>query len=239
MLVVGDICLDRWCTYAPDLSEPSRETGLERTAVVATQVTPGATGTVASNLKALGVGVVSVLGIIGDDGHGMELKKALTRGGIDGSLLVECEGATFTYTKLINQKTLVEDLGRLDFLSLPPGPEAEDELVKRLEQSFRAYDAILVVDQMETALGGAVTARVRESLVRAGRDGAAKLIWVDSRLRLEKFTGLTLKPNERELNEACARLGLEAADHAGLRAATIEPACGGDARRGGSDPGAG
>ena len=27
-LVVGDICLDRWCTYDPALGEPSRETGL-------------------------------------------------------------------------------------------------------------------------------------------------------------------------------------------------------------------
>ena len=29
-LVVGDICLDRWCTYDPDTSEPSRETGIPR-----------------------------------------------------------------------------------------------------------------------------------------------------------------------------------------------------------------
>ena len=27
-LVVGDICLDRWCTYDPATSEPSRETGI-------------------------------------------------------------------------------------------------------------------------------------------------------------------------------------------------------------------
>lgn len=223
MLIAGDICLDRWCTYAPDLSEPSRETGLPRTAVVATQVTPGAAGTVANNLRALGAGLVSVLGVIGDDGHGMELKRALAAGGIDGSLLVETPGATFTYTKLINQKTLIEDLGRVDFISLPPPPEAEDELLRRLETSFGNYDAIMVADQMETSLGGAVTARVRDALIRAAREGAARLIWVDSRLRLEKFTGLVLKPNEREAAEACARLGLKEGDYAGLRAATMSP----------------
>ncbi len=223
MLIVGDICLDRWCTYAPDLTEPSRETGLPRTAVVTTEVTPGAAGTVANNLRALGAGLVSVLGVAGEDGHGMELKRALAAGGIDGSLLVEAPGATFTYTKLINQKTLLEDLGRLDFISLPPSAETEDELIRRLEASLDCYDAILVADQMETSLGGAVTARVRDALISAGREGAAKLVWVDSRMRLEKFIGLALKPNEREADEACARLGLQAGDYVGLRAATMSP----------------
>ena len=55
-LVVGDICLDRWCTYDPAASEPSRETGIPRIGVVATEVTPGAGGTVANNLAALGAG---------------------------------------------------------------------------------------------------------------------------------------------------------------------------------------
>ena len=30
VLVVGDICLDRWCSYDPALAEPSRETGIPR-----------------------------------------------------------------------------------------------------------------------------------------------------------------------------------------------------------------
>lgn len=220
LLVVGDICLDRWCTYAPDLTEPSRETGLPRTAVVTTEVTPGAAGTVANNLRALGAGLVSVLGFAGDDGHGLELRRALDRNGIDASLLVASEGATFTYTKLINQRTLIEDLGRLDFISFPPPPEAEDELIARLDKAAPEYDAILVVDQMETALGGAVTARVRDALIETGRSG---LVWVDSRLRLEKFTGLTLKPNEREAAEVCQRLGIPLGDYASLRAATQSP----------------
>jgi bifunctional ADP-heptose synthase (sugar kinase/adenylyltransferase) len=66
-LVVGDICLDRWCSYAPEASEPSRETGIPRIAVVRTELSPGAGGTVASNLAALGVGTVGVLGAIGQD----------------------------------------------------------------------------------------------------------------------------------------------------------------------------
>ena len=46
-LVVGDICLDRWCTYDPATSEPSAETGIPRLGIVASEVTPGGGGTVA------------------------------------------------------------------------------------------------------------------------------------------------------------------------------------------------
>ena len=55
VLVMGDVCLDRWCYYDPDLTEPSRETGIPRLAVVRTEVTPGAAGTIANNLVSLGV----------------------------------------------------------------------------------------------------------------------------------------------------------------------------------------
>src|SRR5580704_14699929 len=115
-LIVGDVCLDRWCRYDPQLGEPSRETGIPRTAVTSTEVTPGAAGTGANNLAALGVGRVSVLGVIGQDGHGFELRGALRQRGIEGELLVEsADVQTFTYTKLIDSQTGREDQPRIDF----------------------------------------------------------------------------------------------------------------------------
>ena len=72
VLVVGDVCLDRWCYYDPDLSEPSRETGIPRIAVVRAELTPGAGGTIANNLVALGVRKVGLIGAVGEDGFGWE-----------------------------------------------------------------------------------------------------------------------------------------------------------------------
>ena len=207
VLVVGDICLDRWCQYDPFLAEPSRETGLERVAVCATEVTPGAGGTVSSNLAGLGAREIRVLGIVGDDGHGYELRQALARRGIDASLLVTGP-VTFTYTKLINSRTGVEDLGRIDYVSYPPPAEVEDELIRRLEQAAPQHDCVMVADQMETAAGGVVTARVRECLSRLAAAHPKLLIWVDSRMRIEQFRRVTVKPNEREAREACERLGI-------------------------------
>lgn len=222
-LVAGDICLDRWCRYDPRLTEPSRETGLDRIAVVSTECTPGAGGTVASNLAALGCGRVAVLGSIGDDGHGYELRAALARRGIDGSLLVTAPGQTFTYTKLINTYTGVEDLGRVDFVTFPPPREVEDEILRRLEAAAAEFDVILVSDQMETASGAVVTPRMRDRLELLALRRPGLLIWVDSRMHIEQFRGVVLKPNEREAREACERLGLPAPDYAQLRRITAAP----------------
>jgi rfaE bifunctional protein kinase chain/domain len=222
-LVAGDICLDRWCRYDPRLTEPSRETGLDRIAVVSTECTPGAGGTVASNLAALGCGRVAVLGSIGEDGHGYELRAALSRRGVDHSLLVTAPGQTFTYTKLINAYTEVEDQGRVDFVTFPPPREVEDEILRRLEAAAAEFDVILVSDQMETASGAVVTPRMREKLELLALRRPGLLIWIDSRMHIEQFRGVVLKPNEREAREACQRLGLAEDDYAGLRRITAAP----------------
>lgn len=207
ILVAGDICLDRWCTYDPALGEPSRETGLTRVAVTSTVTTAGAGGTVANNLAALGAGSIAVLGAVGGDGFGFELRQALARVGVDGSLLVPTPGATFTYTKLLNKLTGEEDLGRIDFIAPPPPPANEREIVGRLLEHAPRFDAVIVADQAETDTGGVVTAGVREALAGLARRHPSLLIWVDSRLRPELFRNVIVKPNEREAREACARLG--------------------------------
>ena len=117
-MVVGDICLDRWCTYDPSLAEASRETGIPRIGVTQTEVTPGAGGTVANNLAAMGVGQIAVLGAIGDDGYGYELRCALAARGISSDQLITIPAMqTFTYTKLVNATSGVEDQPRVDFIA--------------------------------------------------------------------------------------------------------------------------
>lgn len=206
-LVVGDICLDRWCTYDPKESEPSRETGIPRLAVVETEVTPGAGGTVANNLAALGTGRVAVLGILGEDGHGFELRQALSRRGIEHELCVpEPSVATFTYTKLLNAETGEEDRPRVDFINRrPPPAAAETRVLQNLRDAAAEFDVILVSDQAETETGGVVTPAVRAELARLAANAPEKVIWVDSRLRPEHFRQVIVKPNEDEAVAACHR----------------------------------
>jgi rfaE bifunctional protein kinase chain/domain len=213
-LVVGDVCLDRWCTYDPALADPSRETGIPRIGVVATEVTPGAAGTIANNLAALKTGKVAVLGLVGDDGFGHELRGALEARGISSELLLGAPRIpTFTYTKLINSKTGEEDLPRVDFVNTQPLPETLDrELVSILERAAADYDVILVSDQAETSAGGVVTARMREALARIPN----ALVWVDSRMRAEHFRNVVVKPNQQEA-EAASMRALGRVDYEELR----------------------
>jgi rfaE bifunctional protein kinase chain/domain len=207
-LVVGDVCLDRWCRYAPSASEPSRETGIPRTAVVATETTPGAGGTIANNLAALGVGRISVLGVAGDDGHGYELFAALERRGISAELMLrEPEWTTFTYTKLINEDTGVEDLPRIDFIPRRQLPEAvEARFVSRLEEAAPAFDVIFISDQAETGQSEVVTARVRETIAELAQQHPDRVFWADSRQRAQEFRRVALKPNEQEAARALKQI---------------------------------
>jgi rfaE bifunctional protein kinase chain/domain len=223
-LIVGDICLDRWCTYDPMLSEPSRETGLDRVAVVAVESTPGAGGTVANNARALGVGRVAVAGIVGDDAFGWELKRELARRGIDSdALLAHPKVATFTYSKLLNLGTGAEDLPRVDFVRARPMPaDAENSLIERLRELARDFDVIFVADQAETPEGGVITGAVRQELSALARRYIGKVFWADSRLRAELFRDVTIKINQQEARAACERLG-GAADYGRLKDHTRAP----------------
>ena len=207
-LIVGDICLDRWCTYDPGTTEPSRETGIPRVGVVSTEITPGAGGTVANNLAALGIGRVAVLGIVGDDGFGYELKKALSGRGISPELLVASSDVpTFTYTKLINISTGEEDQPRVDFIHPRAlAGDLEKEILERLREFSTAFDIIFVSDQAETRRGGVVTPAVRQALAEIAKANPQKIIWADSRVRTEQFRGIILKPNDQEADSACASL---------------------------------
>ncbi|MGH9661891.1 MAG: bifunctional heptose 7-phosphate kinase/heptose 1-phosphate adenyltransferase [Bryobacteraceae bacterium] len=207
-LVIGDICLDRWCFYDPAEAEPSRETGLPRLGVVATEVTPGAGGTVANNLAAMGVGRVAVIGAVGDDGFAYELRKALADRSIDGSRLVVAPGIqTFTYSKLINLDNGVEDLPRVDFVTnIPLDKATERKVLEHVHASLDEFDLIFVADQAETSRGGVVTEGLRDLLADLAPSYPEKIFLADSRQRVELFRGLILKPNQHEAKTACTKL---------------------------------
>lgn len=207
-LVVGDICLDRWCTYDPAISEPSCETGIPRLGVVSTEVTPGGGGTVANNLAAMGAQKIATIGVRGDDGFGFELEQALAARGVAAERMVKVQGwQTFTYTKLLNSQTAVEDKPRVDFISTRPLPkEAEDRVIENLRAEIPAFDVILIADQAETNAGGVVTPAVRDCLIELAGNYPRKIFLADSRKRVHLFRKVIMKPNRAEAEAACHSL---------------------------------
>jgi len=156
----------------------------------------------------LGTGQVAVLGIRGDDGFGFELVRALNERGITTSLMVEIRRwQTFTYTKLLNSQTGIEDQPRVDFISTKPLPlEAEKRVIDNLVSAIEGFDVVLVADQAETAAGGVVTPAVRESIIELAGRHASKVFLVDSRKRVHLFRKVMIKPNRAEAEVACEQL---------------------------------
>ncbi len=162
----------------------------------------------ANNLASLGIGRVAVMGTIGTDGFGHELVDALSRRGISPELLIRSdELPTFTYTKLINTQTGVEDQPRVDFIFNRELPERiERQLIENLWEFSRAFGVIFVADQAETTRGGVITPGVRNAIAGIAKESPEKVILVDSRIRSQLFRNVIIKPNQQEAESACISL---------------------------------
>ncbi len=204
-LVVGDFFLDKYLLLERALSETSLETGLEAYQVVEVRCSPGAAGTVTSNLRALGARVTA-LGAIGDDGEGYELRRRLEQRGVDATpLVVESRLFTPTYTKPMMREAdgRAHELNRLDIKNRAALPAAvEAELIRRLRDLVSQVDAVIVADQVQERNCGVITDRVREELGRLAQRHPDKVFAADSRERIGEYRHLITKPNRREAARA-------------------------------------
>lgn len=208
LLVLGDYFLDLYLDIDSALAETSLETGLEAHQIVRTRAFPGAAGTVTSNLRALGVNVIA-LGVIGDDGNGYELKRALGATGVDISPLIESrERVTPTYTKPMRDG---RELNRLDIKNRTLLPRAlEEEIVLRLRAIVPRVNGVIIVDQVQESNCGVITNRVREEIGALAREHRQKIFVAESRERIGLFSNVIVQANAREARHATGVPDLEA-----------------------------
>ena len=201
VLVVGDFFLDKYLIIERALGEVSLETGLDAYQVVEVDCSPGAAGTVTSNLRALGVGV-TVLGVIGDDGEGYELKRGLAQRGVNIEPLIEClDRFTPTYTKpLMRERDGQEhEINRLDIKNRTPlDSSVEAQVIERLRSHVPEMQGVVVADQVQERNCGLITDRVREEIARLAQQSPHIIFAADSRTRIGLFREVIIKPNERE-----------------------------------------
>jgi rfaE bifunctional protein kinase chain/domain len=201
--IVGDFCLDRYLEIDPARQEHSLETGLPVHNIVHVRSQPGAAGTILNNLIALGIGTLYPVGFVGEDAEGHDLGAALATHAavrLDHFLRTPLR-RTFCYTKplLLHPGQPPQELSRFDFKNWSPTPETlAAQLASAARQLAPHVDALIVLDQVDVAETGVVTAPVRDALGTVARDHPELFMIADSRRGLRGYPPLSYKMNARE-----------------------------------------
>ncbi len=200
--VVGDFFLDKYLEIDPALAEPSLETGRVAHQVIGIRRSPGAAGTVVNNLAALGAGQLHAIGAIGDDGEGYDLCQGLEQLKCSTDGLLRCSDMmTPTYLKPCDTgiQGLEGEHSRYDTKNRRPTSDATvNGIIMNLERILPEIDALIVMDQVDQADCGVVTATVRDRLAQFARQYPHVLIWADSRRFIRQFRNVTIKANQFE-----------------------------------------
>ena len=200
--VLGDFFLDKYLEVAPELAEPSLETGRVAHQVMAVRRSPGAAGTVVNNLAALGAVQLHAIGAVGDDGEAFDLCQGLNRIGCSTSGLLRCpELLTPTYLKPHDRNVagLAGEHSRYDTKNrVPTSPAIIDRVTTELERVLPEVDALLIMDQVEIAECGVVTTTLRNRIAELARRFDRVIFWADSRRFIRQFRNTTIKANQFE-----------------------------------------
>ena len=201
--VLGDFFLDKYLDTDPALVETSVETGKEAHQVVRIRCSPGAAGTVVNNLAALNPGVLHAIGITGDDGEAFELRRGLAARNCTTDRLIRSPSHnTPTYLKPRNNSIpgLAGEICRYDTKNRDVmSPNLEMQLVKALDVLLPELDAVIILDQVEEAVGGVLSPAIRDAAIERAERFPGVVFWVDSRERVHDFRRMTLKSNEYEV----------------------------------------
>ena len=206
ILVVGDFYLDAYWYIDKTRSTLSLETPWHTNPVVEQRYSPGAAGTVTNNLKALGVGTVYTLGVIGEDGFGQTLLNCLQANGCLTDFMVQApKWVTPTYLKPMHRGYEgVETEGpRFDIENQSAmAAEVEASVIEALQTCLPLVDGVIIGDQMPIENLGVVTTRVREALCESALRFPAKIFFADSRTRIGTYQNVIVKPNRFEAKRA-------------------------------------
>jgi bifunctional ADP-heptose synthase (sugar kinase/adenylyltransferase) len=187
VLCTGDLWLDRWSQHDPFLSTPSPETGLASTVLVATENAAGGCGLAAAAAAALGA-EVTVLGVVGDDGSGMDLRRALEQAGVQRMRLIAGQSPTPVTTRLINSRTGAEDAGRIEIVQFQQSEAVALEFQADLRRLSPLAQCVIAVDAKPAALGGLIGTAGRAVLAEIA--ALAPFVWLDSAAGFEQVRGV-------------------------------------------------
>jgi len=195
VLVVGDVMLDRYISgtvarVSPEAPVPVVHVEEDSSAV-------GGAANVAANVVALGAGC-AVVGCVGDDEAGRELKNEL------GGLGVQLDGLVTTPQRPTTVKTRVmarhQQVVRVDREQVG---DIDEETAELVAEAVRALSDSCSAVAVEDYNKGVLVPSVIRALLDAARDSEIPTIVDPKRQRFFDYAGATIfKPNAKELEDA-------------------------------------
>jgi rfaE bifunctional protein kinase chain/domain len=206
--VLGDFCVDRYLLIDPSIHDVSNETDLPVHAVTEVRAEPGGGSNVVKDLRVFGVGEVYPVGYLGLNGEGFELGRAFDSFEVRRDFLQFLDGRpTPVYTKpvLCHAGRPHEEMSRFDIAPRGPlDPDEETRLLDHLAAAFALADAVIVADYSEAGKPGVVSPRVRDAVSELARAFPETPVVADSRLFINEFRDVIIKPNVAEASEFLA-----------------------------------
>jgi rfaE bifunctional protein kinase chain/domain len=206
ILVVGDFYLDAYWILDKTLSTLSLETPWHTNPVVDQRYSPGAAGTVTNNLRALEIGTVYTLSVIGQDGFGMALLDKLNTNNCRTDFMISSPTrVTPTYLKPMHRgyEGVAVEGPRFDIENhAPMKAELEEQVIHHLRECVQLVEAVIIGDQTPHDNLGVITDRVREEMVQLSETYPEKIFFADSRQRIGLYRNIIIKPNRFEAKRA-------------------------------------
>lgn len=200
--VLGDFYLDKYLDVDPALTESNPETGRTSHLVVGKRRTPSAAGTVVANLQALGAAEIHAIGAVGDDGDAYDLCKGLEQLGCSTNALLRCPELMTPTTLKPREIGVAGIVGEhIYYLSRnlkPIPPTITSHVAAAVGHLLPNIDALIVMDQSESADCGVVTSTLRDILSEQAHRFPHVLFWADSRRFVRQFRRIITKPNQFE-----------------------------------------
>jgi len=205
VLVVGDVMLDQFLWGR--VSRISPEAPVPVVEVTSESFFPGGAANVARNLRALGSSV-SVLGILGDDDAGEELRDLLEQQGVEtDGLIVDPNRPTTLKTRIVAHHQQMVRFDREK--SGPLSPHIERKVLEHFASRLEHVSAVIFEDYAK----GLLTQRLLQIMQRLAHQ-ARKVTAADPnprhRLRYHGLTAVT--PNRSEAFAAAGVPHVEPAD---------------------------
>lgn len=193
ILVVGDLALDEMI-YG-DTERISREAPVLILQHTHTNYILGGASNAAHNVSTINDGKVTVVGVIGDDYQGNDLKNAFKAANINcDNLIVDKERKTITKTRISGScsQSITQQIVRIDRQTNSPVSKAtEEKMIDAIIELMPMHDAVILSDYHI----GTLTDKVIKAVITNAKK-YNKIVVVDAQKNLNRYKGATsMTPN--------------------------------------------